>query len=270
MGSFAHWSCLRIRSIADNKPLHVIHAMNSRRQTQAPPVRHGFTLVEMLVAIVMIAALAAVVISVTQRVRENAKASIRLSNIRQAGNVLLGIAADRNGRCSYFSGGNGNFEYRHYLMVRSELGWTGNGPVEIMHWDSKKRPPAAGNTHWNCRAINFKNVSYPDGTSTRWINESVKDATGTGGTVKSLSLAAVARPSFYPLLIDSSRSGGGEIFRIDEGGGDCVGLREAGGTKASAFFFDGSARFMGKTELKNAGFTKAFDNSKTPPVPITL
>jgi prepilin-type N-terminal cleavage/methylation domain-containing protein len=244
--------------------------MNICCRIQILPVRRGFTLVEILVAIVMIAALAAIVISVTQRVRENAQASTRLLNIRQSGNVLLGIAADRNGRCSYFSGGNGNFAYRHYLMIRNELGMTGSRIVEIMHWDSVKRPPAKGNEHWNCRAINFKSVTYPDGTSTRWITESIKDSSGTGGNLKSLSIAAVARPGSYPLLIDSSRAGGGEIFRIDEGGGDLVGLREGGGTKASAFFFDGSARFMNKTELKNAGFTRAIDNSRKPPVAINL
>ena len=246
--------------------------MKLSRQIQALPVRRGFTLVELLVAIVIIAALAAIVVSVTRRVQQSAQASTRLLNMRQAGTVLLGIAADRNGRCTYFSGGNGNFAYRHYLMARNELGLTGTGNrvLEIMHWDSRKRPPSKGNEHWTCRAINFKSVTYPDGSSTRWTQESVKDASGSGGHVKSLSIAAVARPSSYPLLIDSSRAGGGEIFRIDETEGDYVGLREAGGTKACAFFFDGSARLMDKTELKNAGFRKAIDNSESPPVQITL
>jgi prepilin-type N-terminal cleavage/methylation domain-containing protein len=244
--------------------------MNACRRIQVLPVRRGFTLVELLVAIVIIAALAAVVIGVTRKIQQSAQASTRLSNMRQAGTVLLGIAADRNGRCAYFSGGAGNFAYRHYLMVGNELGRTDDFNIEIMHWDSKKRPPSKGNEHWNCRAINFKNVTYPDGTSTRWINESVKDGSDRGGTVKSIAIAAVARPGSYPLLIDSSRSGGGEIFRIDEGNGDCVGLREAGGTKASAFLFDGSARLMDKAELKEAGFTKAIDNSTTPPVSFTL
>lgn len=244
--------------------------MNTRHQIQALPVRRGITLVELLVVIAIIAALAGIVIGITLRVQQSAQAATRLSNMRQAGALLLGIASDRNGRCSYFSGGAGNFEYRHYLMVRDELGRKDNIIVEIMHWDSKKRAPSKGNEHWNCRAINFKNMTYPDGTSTRWINESVKDSADRGGTVKSLSIAAVAKPGSYPLLIDCSRAGGGEIFRIDEGGGDCVGLREAGGTKASAFFFDGSARFMGKVELKEAGFNSAFDNSKNPPVSINL
>jgi len=40
--------------------------------------------------------------------------------------------------------------------------------------------------------------------------------------------------------------------------------------KANAFMFDGSARLMDKADLKKAGFSKAYDNSKTPPKLITL
>ena len=244
--------------------------MHPCHRNQALPVRRGFTLAELLVAIVIIATLAAIITGVTRKVLQNAEASTHLADIRQAGSLLLGLAADRNGRCSYFAGGSGNFAYRPYLMIGKELGRTGNDPIEIMHWDLKRRPPSKGNEHWNCRAINFKTVTYPDGTSTRWTTESIKDSNGSSGNVKSLSIAAVAKPGSYPLLIDSSRSNGGEIFRIDEGNGDCVGLREAGGTKAGAFFFDGSARLMDKDDLREAGFKKAFDNSKKPPVAITL
>jgi predicted pyridoxine 5'-phosphate oxidase superfamily flavin-nucleotide-binding protein len=71
-------------------------------------------------------------------------------------------------------------------------------------------------------------------------------------------------------LIDSSTAIGMEIFRIEEKFGDCVGLREAGGTKASAFLFDGSARHLDKADLKKAGFTKAYDNSTPSPKSVTL
>jgi hypothetical protein len=136
-----------------------------------------------------------------------------------------------------------------------------------MHWDMKKLPPIL--PHWNCRAINFQNVTYPDGTTTIWTQEAVKNADGTTANVKSISMASVSRPESYPLLIDSSTADGREIFRINEGNGDCVGLREAGG-KASAFLFDGSARMMDKSDLKRAGFKKAYDNSTTPPKSVNL
>ena len=87
--------------------------MNACRRIQALPVRRGFTLVELLVVIVIIAA---VLIGVITRVQQFAQASTRLSNMRQAGSLLLGIAAERNGPCSYFSGGNGNFAYRPYVF----------------------------------------------------------------------------------------------------------------------------------------------------------
>ena len=240
-----------------------------------PSARRGFTLVELLVVIVIIAVLAGIVLSITRKVQQSAQASTRLSNMRQAGSMLIGVAGDNNGRCSFFAGGNSGWEYRPYLILLKELGLPSHKNyekdptlrVEILHWDMKKLPPLL--PHWDCRAINFQNVTYPDGTATKWTQESVKNIDGTTANVKSLSLASVARPNFYPLLIDSSTAIGREIFRINEGGGDCVGLREAGG-KASAFLFDGSARHMDRADLKKAGFTKAYDNSTTPPKSLTL
>ena len=249
--------------------------MNACRRIQALPVRRGFTLVELLLVIVMIAALAAIVLATTRKIQQSAQATNRLATMRQAGSLLLAVASENNGRCSFYAGGNSGWEYRPYLILLKELSLTSEknydtnatNRVEIMHWDMKKLPPLL--PHWNCRAINFQNVTYPDGTATKWTQESVKNVDGTTANVKSLSLASVARPSQYPLLIDSSTAIGKEIFRIEEKLGDCVGLREAGG-KASAFLFDGSGRHMDKVDLKKAGFTKAYDNSTTPPTSVTF
>lgn len=237
--------------------------------------RSGFTLVEVLVTVTIIAALAAIILSVTRKLQQSAAASNRLSAIHQAGSLLLGLASENNGRCSYFAGGNSAWDYRHYLILRNEMGAikeTGASGkntdyVAIMHWDATRLPPGA-NPHWNCRAINFQSVTYPDGSTTKWTQESVKNRDGTSANVKSLSLASVSRPGDYPLLIDSSSANGKEIFRVSESTGDFVGLRESG--KASAFLFDGSARLMSKVELKKAGFTKAYDNSATPPKALNL
>lgn len=228
----------------------------------------GFTLVELLVVITIVVILSVAVFAVTGKVREKARASTRLSDIRESGAMLLTFAAENNGRCAYFSGGSGNFEYRPYIMISREIQLADNSILEMMHWNAEKLPPGKGNQHWNCRAVNFHNVTYEDGTSTRWIQQSIKDGAERSGNLKTISIASVARPWCYPLLIDSSNSGGSEIFRINEGSGECVGLRESG--KAGAFLFDGSARLMDKAELKKAGFNKAYDNSTKPPKLVTL
>ena len=228
--------------------------------------RRGFTLVELLVTITIVITLAGIIFSVTRKVRQSALASGRLADMRQSGTLLLGIASENNGRCSYFAGGNSAWNFRPYLMIRNQLGLTGDGIVEIMHWDSGILPPDS--MHWTCRAVNFQNVTHPDGTTTKWTLESVKNSDGSSANLKSISLVSVAKPGSYPLLIDSSSASGKEIFRISENTGDCVGLRESG--KANAFLFDGSARLMDKSDLKNAGFKKAYDNSKTPPVSVNL
>jgi prepilin-type N-terminal cleavage/methylation domain-containing protein len=245
--------------------------MEPRQQNMNQSSRRGFTLVELLVVIVIIAVLAAVTFSITRKIQQSAQASNRLSNMRQAGSLLLGLAGENNGRCSYFAGGASTaWDYRPYIILRKELNLpdNNNSYVEIMHWDRKKLPSLM--PHWNCRATNFQNVTYPDGTTTKWTEEEYVDPSNTRkANVKSISLAAISRPESYPMLIDSSTASGMEVFRINEGNGDCVGLREAGG-KASAFLFDGSARHMDKADLKKAGFTKAYDNSTTPPKSLTL
>lgn len=221
----------------------------------------------MLIAIAIIAVLAGGIFAIASKSREKARATVRLSSIREAGSSFLAVAAENNGRCAYFGGGSGNFEYRPYLIIRNES-LQKEGPMQIMHWDADKLPPNKGNEHWNCRAINFQDVTHTDGTSTKWTMQGVKDGAGRSGNLKTLSLAAVARPWSYPLVIDSSNAAGNEIFRINESAGECVGLRESG--KANAFLFDGSARRMDRADLKKSGFTKAYDNSTKPPKPITL
>lgn len=146
--------------------------MKHRLPVMNPSARRGFTLVEVLAAIVP---------SVTRKFQESAHACNRLSNMRQAGSLLLGLAGENNGRCSYFSGGGSTaWEYRHYIMIRKgkDLPDNDDSYVNILHWDFRKLPPLL--SHWNCRAINFQNVTYPDGTSTKWTQEKYTNLTMAG------------------------------------------------------------------------------------------
>jgi prepilin-type N-terminal cleavage/methylation domain-containing protein len=230
------------------------------------PIRkNGFTLTELLVVITIIAVLAGIAFTATSNLKERAGAAKRISDVRQAGAILLAKASDTSGRCQYFSGGSGSFDFRPYYIVKTELGMEiyDTNEADIMFWNSKKLSPKL--PAWNCRAINFKNV--PD-LKAVWKTESVKDSLGRSANVASLIVGDVTRPGVYPLMIDSSHASGDETFRINDNA-DCVGLREAG-KKANAFMLDGSVRSMGIAELKAAGFTKAYDNSSTPPKLISL
>lgn len=230
-----------------------------------PIKRNGFTLTELLVVITIIAVLAGIVFTATRNLKERAGAAKRISDVRQAGAIFLAKASESNGRCQYFSGGSGSFEFRPYYIVKAELGLNIYDSIEtdIMSWDTSKLPPKL--PAWNCRGINFKNV--PDYNAV-WKTESLKDSQGRSANVASLIIGDVTRPGAYPLMIDSSLSSGDETFRINDNG-DCVGLREAG-KKANAFMIDGSVRSMDQSELKAAGFKKAYDNSTTPPKLISL
>ena len=228
--------------------------------------RNGFTLTELLVVITIIVVLAGITFTATSNLKERAGAAKRISDVRQAGAILLAKAGDTSGRCQIFSGGSGSFDFRSYYIVKTGLGLDIYGSIEtdIMSWDRKKLPPTL--PAWNCRAVNFKNV--PDFNAV-WTSTSIKDSQGRNANVASLNIGSVTRPGAYPLIIDSSTSSGAETFRINEGNGDCVGLREAE-MKANAFMLDGSVRSMGIGELKTAGFTKAYDNSSSPPKLISL
>jgi prepilin-type N-terminal cleavage/methylation domain-containing protein/prepilin-type processing-associated H-X9-DG protein len=224
----------------------------------------GFTLVELLVVITIILVLAGVTVTMTRKFKDKAATAKRMADVRQAGTILLAKASENNGQCRLFQGGSGNFEFRPFQVVMTDLGVDPNfsAGVNIMHWGERPKT----NEHWNCRGVNFTNV--PD-LNAVWAPVSVKDSQGRSGNIWALTIGAVTRPGVYPLVIDSSTASGDEVFRINESNGDCVGLRESG-QKANACMLDGSVRALDKADLKAAGFKRAYDNSTKPPKSISL
>ena len=79
-----------------------------------PGRRSGFTLIELLVVIAIIAILAAILFPVFQKVRENARATVCLSNTRQVGLGVQQYLQDSDERlffCSKYSSQNMNVSY---------------------------------------------------------------------------------------------------------------------------------------------------------------
>jgi len=80
------------QSVETKPQTHFMKTHPSRFRRQS-----GFTLVELLVSIVIVAALASVVFAVSIRVKEKANASVCVSNLRQVGGIMNGAAVENNG-----------------------------------------------------------------------------------------------------------------------------------------------------------------------------
>lgn len=231
--------------------------------------RRGFTLVELLVTISIVAVLATLVFLFARRGMDGASASRSLSGIRQSGAILLADAQDKNGRFQFRADdGSAADERLPYNIVRSAIGLDLTGGAgdagdlcEIMHWDPSRLKPS--NLTQNCYGLNFTDV--PD-SGVVWQpgeSESSGDA-----TLLSLIAATVTQPGRHPLLVTSSTSTGAESSRVMDSSSSLVGLRARG--RALAFMLDGSSRELDRSALKDAGFTRAYDNRTQPPTPVTL
>lgn len=236
--------------------------------SHSTPRSAGFTLIELLVVITIIVVLAVISTGFIKRGISRAESAKAMSNLRQCGIILVTNALEKNNRLSLFSGGaSGGFDERAYNIVREYLGFpqgTWNNQLQnradIMHWNPKKLSPS--NFHWQCYAVNFTDVPK---FGVQWR---VDNGRPDGSNGRVLSIPSVQRPEAYPILIDSSTAAGSEIFRVGIVGTELPGLRNQG--KAHAYFLDGSARSLDRDDLRNAGFSTAYDNSKSPPSLINL
>lgn len=228
----------------------------------------GFTLVELLVVIMIIVVLAVITTGFIKRGMSRAESATAMSNLRQCGTILITRALEKNNRLSLFSGGaSGSFDERTYNIIRDYFGnpkgtWNNQlqNRADLMHWNPKKLPPA--NFHWDCYAVNFTDVPRFG------VGWQVDNGRPDGSNGRVLAISSVQRPESYPILLDSSTASGREIFRVGIVGTELPGLRNQG--KANAFFLDGSAKSLDKDDLRKAGFSKAYDNSKSPPSLINL
>ena len=226
----------------------------------------GFTLLELMVVIVIVATLAALLFSMAVRGGVAADKASCVNRLKQSAGVMLSRASENSGQLILSKGGPGNFELRPYLMIANELGLENNDSRDRTMSSMMSCPSiefSETNPHWHCYGVNFIDSEERGVT---WRKAPVRDSAGRNTTSYTLFLASIRRSADHILVADSCHSSGKEIFRIS--GEDLIGLRHGG--SANAAFVDGSVRSLSRSDLGRLGFEKAYDTSEEPPVEVNL
>lgn len=129
------------------------HHRNDTSHSITNRYSRGFTLVELLVVIVIIAVLAALAFPVSMRMRDSAHAANCASNLRQMGNKLLMYASDNNQQLPPLQGAVDRDTGRRSDIWTVRLARAGYG------WDGTGQLPCGTGT-WTCPKTDFMSHTY--------------------------------------------------------------------------------------------------------------
>lgn len=219
-----------------------MHAKNRIRPS-------GFTLVELLVTIAIIALLMVLVTPGVSRARQNALAAKCVGNIRSTGQILFLMATETGGRItSQRAGGGTEHMWTRQLRERGYL-------------DDTKQircPRTRVLTPWHWRAYGMIMVSnYPDSAS-RYDTFQAASGQNVAGFVVRMDRSG--NPAMHPLLADSFHAGtGGMTWRIADlegGGGEGVCLMHH--DQSHVLFLDGRVEPINAPQFRELGFSSGF------------
>jgi prepilin-type N-terminal cleavage/methylation domain-containing protein len=221
----------------------------------------GFTVVELLVVITIIAVLAALIFPLVSNFSRKAQAVDSLNRIKQCGAIVFSKAADTNNILQiHVSGTSSNMQdLRLYGMVEERVGKNMVGKLVYTPAYEKK---ASGT--WPVWATNID--SNPD-KGIVWERIWV-ERKGEQRYLESLRLAKCGSQERYPLFADSSNANGEP--RTSFGNDNAYKFAMRYGGRGAIFFLDGATRMVGPDEMAKYGIKRGFVFKDDPTIAPTL
>ncbi len=223
----------------------------------------GFTLIEMLVVIAILALLAAILVPSVGRVRRSSQTALALSGIRQCGTYLLAEASENQGHINLFIFGSTSTPGARDLMLIHIVGkHMGIDDIrhpalsQIIRTPAWHTPPFGGLDTRSVWGINYR----PNpANGVEWRSAPFPDSPGQNYNV--LRTFQVINPGRYPLLADSSDAQGKPVIymsrdRWNNDRGVFFAMRYE--RRGPILLLDGSARMIGQDQMKNYDFQAGY------------
>ncbi len=219
------------------------------------PGNRAFTLIELLTVIAIIGILAAILIPVVQSVRESARASQCISNLRQNAGLFHVYLNDNNNRAAVARGGNNASQYIWGKVLENE-GYLDNRwilycpSLPFSHEVDDPHAPGYGAWEWRTYGMNVFDTEYGQFEDWRGLQAFV------------VNYNAVREPSRYLLFADSVDSQELQRFRIHQRSDNVNGtvhLRH--NNRANVAFLDGHVEAADAARLGNIGLESGQDGN---------
>lgn len=205
----------------------------------------GFTMIEMLVTIGMIAILAALLVPAVMSMTESAKMGKCVANLRGCGSAILSQAADSSGRLvlPWASASGADLAAFPQLQGHPQSGLTWFQYLNQLGYISDLKVTVCPS---------FYPYTYRKATGNQsMMTYGMRRANAT--RYEPIMLQKVSTPSSYALLADSSKPGTwtGQNYYITYPGNSQDTFHVRHNQRANIFFLDGSVRPMNKDEIVN-------------------
>jgi prepilin-type N-terminal cleavage/methylation domain-containing protein len=233
----------------------------------------GFTLIEMLVVVAIIALLAAILVPTVGNALRSAKTTQAISGIRQSGTFLLAEAMENRGRLGIhiYGSSTGMRDYQLVGIVGRRMGIPDNQHQNvqlsrIVRTPAWYKPPTGSLTTWHVWGVNFEENAE---NGVFWVAEPVP---GYPEKVHFLRISLVNNPTVYPLLGDSSDAAGAPHVRLSRINRDGRSFALRYNERGPIFTLDGAARMIGVEQMQTyslrTGYQFSRSNPATNPTPI--